>query len=421
MKRKSWDTSVKHYIRLGLIGELPLTYQNKIPKSNYYRWKNEPEDKYEGCEVAAYIKQEIELIKSIGQSSRLRKINKTYIQLSKLYKTIAVEKKGLKKCLKLHKELIINTIENCKSVVSIDDALEMFSISRSTYQNYKAQVIYKCNASYFKWCVKRFPNQLLPKEVETIKSYLTRPEYQFWCKASVYLKAIRDKNLSCSLSTFYNYANLLGFKSSPRKHKENNYNPVTTSKPNELWCADVTIFKTADSVKHYIHILMDHYSKLILGYKIEKHNSGKAIRQLLNEAYIKHKPHRIKFLTDAGTENINQYVSSFLNGLPISTKHIIAQKDVVFSNSMIERFNRVLKHEYLYPQLINTSNQLYNILPINIENYNTTRPQMKLGGNTPHEVFKGIEINLNNYKTQFTTHKKLRIKTNQQNKCVICE
>jgi len=30
-------------------------------------------------------------------------------------------------------------------------------------------VIYKCDQSYFKWCTKRFPNQLLPTEVETIK------------------------------------------------------------------------------------------------------------------------------------------------------------------------------------------------------------------------------------------------------------
>lgn len=39
-----------------------------------------------------------------------------------------------------------------------------------------------------------------------------------------------------------------------------------TYKPNEIWCADVTILKTTDSRKQYVHFLMDHYPKMILGY-----------------------------------------------------------------------------------------------------------------------------------------------------------
>ena len=53
--------------------------------------------------------------------------------------------------------------------------------------------------------------------------------------------------------------------------KPNNYNPLKTTKTNEVWCADVTIFKTHDGVKHYIQILMDHFSKVVLGYLIEKY------------------------------------------------------------------------------------------------------------------------------------------------------
>ncbi|WP_282083935.1 hypothetical protein, partial [Aquimarina aggregata] len=69
-------------------------------------------------------------------------------------------------------------------------------------------VIHKCDQSYFKWCTKRFVNQLLPSEVNTIKKYLNHQKYKHWSKASIYLKAVRNQNLSCSLSTFYKYCRL---------------------------------------------------------------------------------------------------------------------------------------------------------------------------------------------------------------------
>ncbi|WOD45358.1 hypothetical protein [Hwangdonia lutea] len=53
-----------------------------------------------------------------------------------------------------------------------------------------------------------------------------------------------------------------------------------------MWCAEVTIFKTNDGTKHYIHILMDHFSKMNLGYSIEKSSYGKAIRSLIKNALV---------------------------------------------------------------------------------------------------------------------------------------
>lgn len=82
---------------------------------------------------------------------------------------------------------------------------------------------------------------------------MTNDLYCHWSKASIYLIAIKDEKLKRCLSTFYKYCRLLGFKNKPRKRKSDTYNPVKTSKSNELWCADVTVFKTADNIKYYIH------------------------------------------------------------------------------------------------------------------------------------------------------------------------
>jgi hypothetical protein len=71
--RISWDTNVKHYIRNGLYNNLPNTIKTQIPKTNKHRWKNESPDKYIGCEVANFIKEELELIKRTGESRNAKK------------------------------------------------------------------------------------------------------------------------------------------------------------------------------------------------------------------------------------------------------------------------------------------------------------------------------------------------------------
>jgi putative transposase len=345
--RKSWDTVIKHIARNGLLEDVLTPEQiNSIPRSNISRWKNETDDKYHFCEINQVVKEEVEFIRRFNSSSRIKKINQSYFDLADTFHEVISKVKGVKSIIKREKEIIVNTIEQVKDIVPIDKALKIFNISISTFENYKSILIHKCESSYFNWCTKRFPNQLLPKEVLTIKTYMQDQDYRFWSKSSIYLKALRDNNLSCSISTFYKYCRLLGFKNRLRRKKSDSYNPLKTTRPNQVWCADVTIFKTADNVKNYIHFLIDHYSKMILGYRIEKGPSAIAIKSLIQKAYIKYQSEKLQFLTDGGSENVNAVVSNFINSPDIPIKHIIAQKDVVFSNSMIEAVNKIIKHQF---------------------------------------------------------------------------
>jgi len=327
-KRQSWDTAIKHITRNGLLNEILTADQLvTIPRSNISRWKLESDDKYSFCEINDIIKQEIELIKRLNQSSKIKKINQSYFKLADTFHNVISKVRGVKSLIKEQKELIVDTIEEVKKIIPIDKALKIFNISRSTFENYKSIVIHKCDSSYFNWCTRRFPNQLLPTEVKTIKTYMSDTNYKHWSKSSIYLKTLRDENLKCCISTFYKYCRLLGFTGNARNRKSDHYNPIKTFKPNQLWCADVTIFKTADNVKHYIHFLIDHYSKIIFGYRIEKSSSALAIKSLIQNACQKYQPEKLQLLTDAGSENVNSIVSNFINSPDIPIKHIIAQKD----------------------------------------------------------------------------------------------
>jgi putative transposase len=420
--RISWDTNVKHYIRNGLYHNLPNDIKAKIPKSNKHRWEREEQNKYKGCEIASFIKEELELIKRIGASSNGKKVMEAYFKLSDTYHEITGSIKGVMKQLALQKEKIVNAIEMAKEFVPIESALKVFNISRATYHNYKTLVINKCDTSYFLWCVKKYPHQLLKKEIFQIKNYMENAAYLHWSKSSVYLLALRNKEISFCLTTFYKYAKLLGYANSRHLQPKIKYSSLPSYKSNEIWCADVTILKTADDKKHYIHFLMDHYSKMILGYSVENSSSPRAIKNLLQEAYLKHKNKDfIILVTDAGVENINTTVQEFLNTTNPDIKHLIAQKDIPFSNSSIEAFNKIIKHQFLLPQNLANRKQLENALAMDLQTYNNIRPQLSLQRNTPAETFSGKLMDINHYKTHFDSKKTLRITQNQQNRCNGCK
>lgn len=420
--RISWDTSVKHYIRNGLYENLPNTLKAKIPKTNKHRWAREEDNKYEGCEIASFIKEELELIKRTGESRNAKKVMEAYFKLSDIYNEITGSIKGVMKQVALQKEKIVNAIEKTKEFIPVETAVKVFNISRTTYHNYKTLVINKCDASYFSWCVKQYPHQLLKQEIFQIKNYMENKAYSHWSKSSVYLLALRNKQISFGLTNFYKYAKLLGYGKSRHLQPKVKYSSLTSYKPNEIWCADVTILKTADDKKHYIHFLMDHYSKMILGYSVENSSSPKAIKNLLQEAYLKHKSKEgITLVTDGGVENVNNTVQEFLSTTNPDIKHLIAQKDIPFSNSKIEAFNKIIKHQFLLPRNLENRKQLLNALAEDVPVYNSVRPQLSLQGNTPVETFSGKSLDINLYKTHVDSQKTLRITLNQQNKCKGCK
>lgn len=233
-QRKSWDTSVKHYYRLGIEDNLPERLKALVSNSNKSRWKNEPEDKYTGCDVAVYIRDELALIKRVGQSPATRKVLEGYFSLCDTFFTIAGRIKGIGQVVADHKERVVNTIERLKSFVPVEKAIKAFNISRGTYQHYKTLVLNKCDSSYFLWCVKKYPHQLLKSEIRRIRAYMEDPRYVYWSKSSVYLRAVRDRSISFCPSIGYKYCKLLGYSKNRCLQPKKTYTSLISREPNKL-------------------------------------------------------------------------------------------------------------------------------------------------------------------------------------------
>jgi len=157
---------------------------------------------------------------------------------------------------------------------------------------------------------------------------------------------------------------------------------------------------------------------MILGYQIKPSANGTAIKQLVQTASLEYKPNKVQLLSDGGSENVNNTVANFTETNHI--KHLIAQKDVAFSNSMIEAINKIIKHQFLHPKEIPDGKHLTHVLEQIIPVYNNIRPQMSLGGNTPNETFQGKTIDFSVYSKNFHVQKVIRIIENTKTSCVTC-
>ena len=105
--RQSWDTSVNHLARIGLLKDVLSREQlQQIPSSNISRWKQEDESKYRYSEINDRIQNELDLIKKINQSSNIKKINESYFRLADTFHEATSQIKGIKPVLKQHKELL---------------------------------------------------------------------------------------------------------------------------------------------------------------------------------------------------------------------------------------------------------------------------------------------------------------------------
>jgi putative transposase len=255
-----------------------------------------------------------------------------------------------------------------------------------------------CKASLLALCRRKHPLQLTIQEIEKIKQYATDNAYHCWSLASIYYQMMIDGALFCSMATFYKYCRLLCITKKKKKHQKN-YQPVTSTEPLQKLHLDVTAYRLQNGTKVYLHVLRDNFSKAILGCKAALNCCSKNSLLLLQEVLTQyHLMDREGILiTDNGSENKGA-LKTWMSKPGMLWKHLIAQLDIVQSNSMVEAANKILKHRFLYHRSFEYFEQLATALPPILLAYNNT-PLQILHGLTPQKVLNGQIPDKNGFKT----------------------
>lgn len=423
-RRRSYDTRVKYLVQRGL---LPDVYRKQIHRSLISRWQHEEPDKYFGYELNEDIGELYDLMKEFSEDKKLQNAVRHFYRINKTLKDIIGTGKEYINKLKEHKYRVVDSIQRCKETIGIKKAIKLFSISPSTYRTWAMEAFFKCEQSIAKMCSNAYPQQLTNVEVHKMHRFLTSEKYLHWPIISVAYYAMKKSLLKAHPNTWYKYAKLMQIKRRrKRKFKPKYEEGIRANFPNEKWHADITEFKTEDGKISYIYLVVDNFSRYITSWRIAEKICSKirleTFVETINRAKIKPSPTReirTSLIVDGGTENNNARVETFIEKYPV--EKLVALKDILKSNSLIESVNKIIKYDYLYPKKIQNQTQLTNYMEnFVIPDYNNRRPHGSLNGLTPLEAYGKKKVNYAKIRNDMVEAYKKRICYNRGHQCLGC-
>ena len=121
-----------------------------------------------------------------------------------------------------------------------------------------------------------------------------------------------------------------------------NFDPVG---PNQVWAGDVTYLRT-DEGWSYLAVVMDLFSRRIVGWHLDKRMTADLVMSALNKAYkLRQPPPGLVFHSDRGS----QYTSEKYRKLLLKYRMRASMGDVgaCWDNAVVERFFGSLKHDWI--------------------------------------------------------------------------
>lgn len=161
-----------------------------------------------------------------------------------------------------------------------------------------------------------------------------------------------------------------------RKHSDSvadnllnqNFNPTG---PNQVWAGDVTYLRTAEGWM-YLAIVMDLYSRRIVGWHIDKRMTTDLVSKAMIKAYnLRQPPNGLVFHSDRGS----QYTSKQYRNLLIEYGIRASMGDVgaCWDNAVVERFFGSLKHDWILKVAQPTREHMKNDVAAYMRYYNQER------------------------------------------------
>lgn len=404
----------------------PEAFLDKIPKTTSHYWKTKKAENFCGSEYEDISNCSLQELKIIADM-RAKHLRKVFVSFCKFYFLVLniLGIKNFQKLLKTHRKTLLPFIEKMISdSVNKKMILKLLKISPHQFGQWQKMKKYECKESLIWLCYKRVSRQISRKEIETMKNLLKEKKHLHWSSGSVWGKAVKDGEISMSVQSWYYYAKLLGLGKERKKFKGfRKRTSVSAKKPNEIWHMDVTRYKTTDHKMMYIYTVMDNFSRKILAWDVSENLSGQirlnSLKSAINEQFlekkiVKNEIEKLDLIVDGGSENNNVTIHEFIKNCKVGIHKKIALKDVLFSNSLIEGNNRILKQTYLKDREI-TEKELPDYISKSINEYNSEKPHYVHKIYTPDEIHNSPE--LKNAKLLFDKLNQQRTQENQNYSC----
>lgn len=155
----------------------------------------------------------------------------------------------------------------------------------------------------------------------------------------------------------------------------------TAEHPNQIWVSDITYFKV-NSYWVYFCMILDLYSRKIVGYKVSRNASTNLVTTTFRNAYQERgKPRNLTFHSDRGT----QYTSAAFTKLlqKYGVKQSFSATGRPHDNAVAESFFATFKKEEAYRREYTSERSFCKSVEQFVRYYNEVRPHQTLKYQTP--------------------------------------
>jgi len=414
--KKSYCTNLAVQFQIGMLSK--DIYKN-IPKSTLYVWKCKDFSKIIGYDMM-FTDEKLELIKTFLSNQTLLKAAKGLFFIFSCWISIVVNVRGMKSLLRKNMESIIKTIDLAISLMGLKHACKLFKISQNQFYAWKRKVT--CLLSPVDKCFKQSPLNIAPSELKIMKQFIQDEQYKDYSWVAIYYEMMRNGKAFMSLTSFYKYAKLFDNISNRKLFKAKPKTGIRAAKPKEIIHADVCVYRPLDYTKCFIYFIVDNFSRMILGWKISTQYKSSIMLDNLRNVYSncileKEDPSTV-LLVDDGIEN-KGFVCAAIKDQEINLTRLVAQKDIRFSNSIVEAVNKRMKYGFLFRAELLDFEHTERFLETAVKQYNN-RPHSALHGFTPEEVFHGAIPDKTLFKNRIEQAKILRKAENKALSCDSC-
>jgi hypothetical protein len=314
---------------------------------------------------------------------------------------------------------LLQAIDRAHAVLLLRAVLRIIGLSQSRYHAWRRDP--PCGRDDAIVCPRSAPQQLTPSECTAIKEMVTSEEYRHVPTGTLARLAQRLGKVFASPTTWYRLVRRFQWRR-PRKrvHPSGPKVGIRASRPDEIWHIDTTLIRLLDGSRAYLHAIIDNFSRRILAWHVSATFDPGITAVLLYRVVSGLSGEKPTLLADAGVENCNGAVERLIDsGL---LKRQLALTEITFSNSLIESWWRVLKHQWLYLNTLDTVATLDRLVGFYVIEHNTRLPHSAFRGQTPEEMYFGTGQQVpEQLEAARQAERRKRMETNRKMNCPQCE
>jgi transposase InsO family protein len=236
---------------------------------------------------------------------------------------------------------------------------------------------------------KLAPHKLLQTEQAEIFSYsLEHPEQRH---SELWYNLAREGKAYVSLSSVYRLLKSEGlvaphFFGKPHREKVK----PDPKKPHEDWMIDIT-YIPIHSVDWYLIVLIDVYSRYIVGWELSSsmtwHEIQRVVDWAIEDLGLRDSADKPRLHNDNGSQLKAKKLRQWLRELGVLQD--FSRPKVPEDLAILERFMRTVKQEEVYPAEYVDHYMARDGIGIFIDYYNHRRPHQSLGYVTPYDMLTG--------------------------------